>query len=115
MLKAVSGYHPTLKVYGKTVKQSRAIAGESDCSFSPLIGCSNLGFITAYANTPGLTVHYSHTDVVMHYIYPPVLKEIQDCLEKALGVTFNHVMLNKYEDGSVYIGKHSDTLENKAS
>lgn len=26
---------------------------------------------------------------------------------------FNHVMLNRYDDGSVYIGKHRDNKENK--
>ncbi|KAG9016095.1 hypothetical protein FRB93_011569 [Tulasnella sp. JGI-2019a] len=67
-------YHPELKVYGKTVTQSRAIA--------------------AYATTPSLI-------------------EIQAKVEEVLDVTFNHVLLNRYEDGSIYIGKHSDTPENK--
>ena len=38
--------------------------------------------------------------------------EIQTRVEKAVGVTFNHVMLNRYEDGTVYIGKHSDHIDN---
>jgi len=49
----------------------------------------------------------------MKYDYPPVLRVIQDKVEEKLGVTFNHVMLNLYEDGKVYIGNHRDNLENK--
>ncbi|KAF8730025.1 2OG-Fe(II) oxygenase superfamily, partial [Rhizoctonia solani] len=86
-------YQPTLKVYGKDVIQSRLIA--------------------AYATDPQLTVKYSGHPVILHTEYPPALRKIQDQVEEQLGVTFNHVMLNKYEDGSVYIGKHSDTKENK--
>ncbi|CAE6361500.1 unnamed protein product [Rhizoctonia solani] len=86
-------YRPTLKVYGRDVIQSRLIA--------------------AYATDADLTVKYSGHPVTLHTEYPPVLRAIQDQVETQLGVTFNHVMLNKYEDGSVYIGKHSDTKENK--
>ncbi|CAE6418864.1 unnamed protein product [Rhizoctonia solani] len=86
-------YRPTLKVYGRDVIQSRLIA--------------------AYTTDPDLTVKYSGHPVILHTDYPPALRTIQDQVEEQLGVTFNHVMLNKYEDGSVYIGKHSDTNENK--
>ncbi|KAG9016046.1 hypothetical protein FRB90_003709 [Tulasnella sp. 427] len=86
-------YRPTLKVYGKSITQSRAIA--------------------AYSTTPSLNVKYSGQTVDMHYPYPEILQEIQKTVETALGVSFNYVMLNRYDDGSVYIGKHSDTLENK--
>ncbi|KAG8695774.1 hypothetical protein FRC09_008939 [Ceratobasidium sp. 395] len=51
--------------------------------------------------------------VQLHTDYPATLRRIQDMVESELGVTFNHVMLNRYEDGSVYIGKHSDNKENK--
>jgi len=106
-------YHPNLRVYGRTVTQSRSIA--------------------AYATTPDLSLKYSGQTVQMHYPYPAIVKEIQDIVENALGLGqhinpsfpredepidgeatgFNHVMLNRYDDGSVYIGKHSDTKENK--
>ncbi|KAG8720348.1 hypothetical protein FRC08_000501 [Ceratobasidium sp. 394] len=86
-------YRPTLKVYGRDVIQSRTIA--------------------AYATSPSLTVKYSGHPVQLHTTYPPTLRKIQDMVESELGVTFNHVMLNRYEDGSVYIGKHSDNKENK--
>lgn len=49
----------------------------------------------------------------MYYEYPPVLRHIQDDVERKLGVKFNHVMLNLYEDGQIYIGNHRDNLENR--
>jgi len=86
-------YRPTLKVYGKSVLQSRDIA--------------------AYATDPSLTVKYSGTNVILHSDYPPVLSAIQLAVEDKLGVKFNHVMLNRYGTGDVYIGLHSDGLENR--
>ncbi|KIO25140.1 hypothetical protein M407DRAFT_244158 [Tulasnella calospora MUT 4182] len=86
-------YRPTLKVYGKSITQSRAIA--------------------AYSTTPSFTLKYSGQTVDMHYPYPSILQEIQKAVEEELGVSFNHVLLNRYDDGTVYIGKHSDHLENK--
>ncbi|GAA6016661.1 hypothetical protein JCM10207_000139 [Rhodosporidiobolus poonsookiae] len=86
-------YRPTLKVYGKEVVQSRKIA--------------------AFATDPALTVKYSGHPVDMSYEYPPQLRTIQDKVEERLGVTFNHVMLNRYDDGSVYIGAHRDNKENR--
>jgi alkylated DNA repair dioxygenase AlkB len=86
-------YRPTLKVYGKSVLQSRDIA--------------------AYATDPSLAVKYSGTNVVLHTDYPPVLSAIQGAVEDKLSVKFNHVMLNRYGTGDVYIGLHSDGLENR--
>ncbi|KAI5476257.1 alpha-ketoglutarate-dependent dioxygenase alkB-like protein [Pseudohyphozyma bogoriensis] len=86
-------YQPKLKVYGKTVTQSRHIA--------------------AYASDPDLVVKYSGSTVDMHFDYPPTLKAIQEQVEERLGVKFNHVMLNLYEDGGVYIGNHRDNRENR--
>lgn len=114
-LASFSGYRPTLKVYGKSLIQSRAIA--------------------AYSTTPDLVVKYSGQLVEMHHPYPPVLAKLQSQMEDALGMTasmpstsstnkdesqtshggFNHVMLNRYDDGTVYIGRHNDTKENNAS
>lgn len=68
---------------------------------------------TAYSTDPKLTLKYSGQTVDMKYEYPDVLKEIQSQVEECLGVQFNHVLLNLYEDGSVYIGNHRDNLENK--
>lgn len=86
-------YRPTLKVYGKSVLQSRQIS--------------------AYANDPGLVVKYSGAVVELHTDYPAVLSSIQTIVEEKLDVQFNHVMLNLYDKGDVYIGLHSDSLENR--
>lgn len=95
------GYRPTLKVYGHAVTQSRAIA--------------------AYATGPDVHLKYSGQTVQMHHPFPPVVQAIQEVVESALGLGgekgggFNHVMLNRYDDGTVYIGNHSDNKENKGS
>jgi alkylated DNA repair dioxygenase AlkB len=86
-------YRPTLKVYGKSVLQSRQIA--------------------AYANDPELVVKYSGATVELHNDYPTVLSSIQELVEQKLGVHFDHVMLNRYDSGDVYIGLHADSLENR--
>ncbi|CEH11934.1 phospholipase a2 [Ceraceosorus bombacis] len=90
-------YRPTLKVYGREIKQSRAIA--------------------AFSREAGLPLKYSGHEVEMHCPFPPLLDEIAKrlCTKEILGeeVQFNHAMLNRYDDGSVYIGKHSDNLENQ--
>jgi len=93
LLKLDTWYHPRLKVYGKEVKQSRSIA--------------------AYASDKNLTVKYSGHTVQLHHDYPPLLQEIQKRVEEFLEEKFNHVMLNLYESGQEYIGKHRDTKENK--
>jgi hypothetical protein len=71
-------------MYGRTFPQSRHIA--------------------AYSTKAGATLKYSGTEIAMHHPFPDVLEVIRERLELALGVKFNHVMLNRYEDGSVYIG-----------
>jgi alkylated DNA repair dioxygenase AlkB len=86
-------YRPTLKVYGKSILQSREIA--------------------AYATDPNLTVKYSGALVNLHCDYPEVISTIQTVVEQKLGVKFNHVMLNRYDSGDVYIGLHADNLENR--
>ena len=68
---------------------------------------------SAYATNPNLTQKYSGQTVDMKYQYPTVLRQIQDQVEEMLGVKFNHVMLNLYEDGTVYIGNHRDNIDNK--
>nr|XP_031857833.1 uncharacterized protein CI109_006776 [Kwoniella shandongensis]KAA5524905.1 hypothetical protein CI109_006776 [Kwoniella shandongensis] len=83
---------PTLKLYGRTFPQSRQIA--------------------AYSTTPNAELSYSGSSITMHYPFPPILENIRLRLEVELGVRFNHVMLNRYDDGSVYIGRHSDNLNN---
>lgn len=75
---------PLLKMYGRTFPQSRHIA--------------------AYSTSPGMTLKYSGTEIAMNHPFPPPLAEMQERLEEALGVKFNHCMLNRYDDGGVYIG-----------
>ncbi|KAF8149091.1 hypothetical protein B0H34DRAFT_668001 [Crassisporium funariophilum] len=93
LLELDSWYQPKLKMYGKEITQSRKIA--------------------AYATDANLKLRYSGQTVAMQYTYPPLLRTIQDQVEDHLGVRFNHVMLNLYEDGSVYIGNHRDNIENR--
>ena len=93
-LSELSTWHrPTLKVYGKSVRQSREIA--------------------AYAADPSLVVKYSGALVDLHSDYPEIITSIQRMVEEKLKVQFNHVMLNRYDSGEVYIGLHSDNLENR--
>lgn len=88
-----SGYRPTLKMYGKPYVQSRSIA--------------------SYATSPDLSARYSGHSVQMNHSYPALLVEIQNAVSTTLGIRFDHVMLNWYQDGSVHIGKHRDTKENQ--
>lgn len=71
-------------MYGRTFPQSRQIA--------------------AYSTTPGATLKYSGVTITMNHPFPPILETIRSRLELELGVRFNHVMLNRYDDGSIYIG-----------
>lgn len=81
---ASSPDQPTLKLYGRTFPQSRQIA--------------------AYSTTPNATLYYSGSTITMHHPFHPILEKMRVQLEQGLGVKFNHVMLNRYDDGSVYIG-----------
>lgn len=56
------------------------------------------------------TLKYSGTEVPLQKEHPPILQEIQRYVEDKLHTSFNHCMLNRYDDGSVYIGSHSDNL-----
>lgn len=102
-------------MYGKTLTQSRSIA--------------------AYATHP-MELKYSGAEIDVHVPFPPVVERVCEKVEEKLGEKFNHVLLNRYvlrtrtsyeeqlrsrrlqadlsyDDGSVYIGRHSDTAENK--
>jgi hypothetical protein len=73
-----------LKMYGRTFPQSRQIA--------------------AYSTVPDAKLKYSGSEITMNHPFPPVLETIRIRLEDELGVRFNHVMLNRYGDGNIYIG-----------
>ena len=84
-------------MYGREITQSREIA--------------------AYATASGLHLKYSGHPVELHAPFPALLDHIASLLstDDCLGseVRFNHCMLNRYDDGSIYIGRHSDNIENK--
>lgn len=100
-------------MYGREITQSRKIAGMRGPFLSVVCGLKLTFPLAAFATDPTLTVKYSGHPVKMVYEYPPLLREIQDIVERATGTKFNHCMLNYYEDGDVYIGKHRDLLQNK--
>ncbi|PWN20644.1 hypothetical protein BCV69DRAFT_259778 [Microstroma glucosiphilum] len=87
-------YHPTLRMYGKEITQSRAII--------------------AFSKVPGLKLKYSGQEVEMRE-WPEVLRGMERRCREVIGeeVRFNHAMLNWYADGDTHIGRHSDNLENK--
>ncbi len=87
-----AGHHPTLRVYNRDVVQSRAVA--------------------VYA-TSAREMRYSGADIPTHTPLPPLLERIRGLVEERLGERFGTVMLNRYADGDVYIGRHSDTRENR--
>lgn len=90
----ITGYQPTLTVYGRPHIQPRSIA--------------------AYVVDPSLPApKYSNHKVVLHHPYPLILQHIQDFISRTLGVGFDHVMLNRYTSGNVGIGRHRDTKENQ--
>ncbi|KAK9899207.1 hypothetical protein P389DRAFT_45420 [Cystobasidium minutum MCA 4210] len=86
-------HQPTLRMYGRSFLQSRQIVAYGDAKAAD-------------------SIKYSGTEVPLVKDHPEILKEIQETLEKKLQVRFNHSMLNRYKDGSVHIGSHSDNLEN---
>jgi alkylated DNA repair dioxygenase AlkB len=79
-------------VYNRDVVQSRAVA--------------------VYA-TSARGMRYSGADIAAHTPLPPLLERIRGLVEARLGARFGTVMLNRYADGDVYIGRHSDTRENR--
>jgi alkylated DNA repair dioxygenase AlkB len=79
-------YHPEIKIFGKICHQKRSIGFYSDTS---------VGYNYSSTITPS--------------------KEMKPCLIELLGyinnkfdASFNGILINKYESGEEYIGKHSD-------
>jgi hypothetical protein len=111
----VPGHHPNFKAHGRDVIRSSAVASTSTHG-SMIVSCTHplrTFILLAYTTSSSLIVTYSDHPVKLHTTYPPTLRKIQNMVESELGVTFNHVLLNRYEDGSIYIGKHSDGKENR--
>lgn len=59
--------------------------------------------VAAYAPHPR-EMRYSGAEIEVHSPLPAVLAAMTAKVEAALGVRFDVLLLNKYEDGSVYIG-----------
>ena len=87
-------YKPTLKIYGKEVIQSRSVA--------------------VYAiEKERAQMKYSNHDAKVSFPFPDVISTIAQKLKVIIKVDFTHCMVNYYQDGSVYIGKHNDNYNNQ--
>lgn len=51
-----------------------------------------------------MNMKYSGAEIDVHHPFPPALEAMRLRVQADLGITFNHVLLNRYDDGSVYIG-----------
>ncbi|KAJ7049961.1 hypothetical protein C8F01DRAFT_1181112 [Mycena amicta] len=93
-LEKLEFYHPTLKVYGRPVKQSRSIAG--------------------YTSSDTLVFKYSghQVDMKRPADIPPLLSTIWEQVSERLGLQFNCILINHYANGEETIGKHRDGKEN---
>ncbi|TIB70724.1 hypothetical protein E3Q23_00314 [Wallemia mellicola] len=105
----ITVYRPTLKIYGKDVIQSRQVA--------------------VYAiEEKRAHMKYSNHDAKVNHPFPQLVNQIAGRLKEVsefvsyqwdsylyptAGVDFTHCMLNYYQDGSVYIGKHNDNFNNQ--
>lgn len=55
----------------------------------------------------GLSYNFSGTTVAAN-AWTPLMTGIKNCVEGALGETFNFVLVNRYSDGSDHMGEHRD-------
>ena len=65
----------------------------------------------AWFGEPGLNYRYSGLDHVAQG-WPPLLHRLRDELQRTFDVASNFVLLNRYEDGSQYMGWHRDDERN---
>ncbi len=79
-------HHPEIKVYGKICYQRRSIGFYSDVSS---------GYNYSSSKTPSKPMH-------------PCLIRLLEYVNNMFGHDFNGILINKYENGEEYIGKHSD-------
>ena len=79
-------YHPPIMMYGKVCHQQRSVGFYSDTS-------SGYHYSTQKAPSKKMT---------------PTLIRLLDFVNEVYQSQFNGVLVNKYESGSEYIGKHSD-------
>ncbi len=79
-------YHPPIMMYGKVCHQQRSVGFYSDVS-------SGYNYSKQKAPSKKMT---------------PLLIQLLDFVNEVYQSEFNGVLVNKYESGNEYIGKHSD-------
>lgn len=79
-------YHPEIIIYGKICHQQRSIGFYSDTS---------KGYNYSSTLTPSKKMK-------------PCLRELLIYINDKFDASFNGILINKYETGEEYIGKHSD-------
>jgi len=79
-------YHPEIKIFNKICHQQRSVGFYSDTS-------------TGY--------NYS-TTITSSKKMNPYLRELLNYINEKFSASFNGILINKYENGEEYIGKHSD-------
>jgi alkylated DNA repair dioxygenase AlkB len=87
-------HHPEIKMFGKTYHQQRSVGFFSDTAD---------GYNYSTSKTPANKMK-------------PSLLELLDYINNMFNSSFNGILVNKYEHGGEYIGKHSDderTIEPK--
>lgn len=79
-------YHPEIKIFNKICHQQRSIGFYSDTS-------AGYNYSNSLAPSKKMT---------------PCLNELLTYVNDKFGASFNGILINKYENGEEYIGKHSD-------
>jgi alkylated DNA repair dioxygenase AlkB len=67
--------------------------------------------IATYADTPGLKYHFGVSGFPDSKVWSPVLLEIRQLVYDRTGEWYNHALINRYCDGSDYIGYHRDKMD----
>ena len=83
-------YHPEIKIFDKICHQQRSIGFYSDTS---------KGYNYSSTITPSKQMK-------------PSLRELLIYVNDKFNTNFNGILINKYENGNEYIGKHSDDEAN---
>lgn len=79
-------HHPEIKIYGKTCHQKRSVGFYSDTA---------KGYNYSTTITPSKKMK-------------PCLRELLLYVNDKFNTTFNGILINKYDNGEEYIGRHSD-------
>lgn len=97
---------PPIIMYGRICSQHRDMGFYSDVSgssydYAPRTGKNDLD--------PNVTARYKASTRARPMT--PLLARLNEMVNAVLGTRFNGVLVNRFNDGSQYIGKHSDTLD----